>query len=85
MALYPAIHAYFRQHQPPTLILWGANDPIFLTDGARAYLRDLPRAELHLFDTGHFALEERAGEMIPVTRDFLARTLSNTSQSNQGE
>lgn len=85
VALYPAIHAYFRQYQPPTLILWGAEDPIFLTDGARAYLRDLPAAQLHLFDTGHFALEERADEMIPVMRDFLARALSNTPQSSQGE
>ncbi|MHA6766412.1 alpha/beta fold hydrolase [Sphingobium ummariense] len=85
VALYPAIHAYFRQHQPPTLILWGVNDPIFLTAGARAYLRDLPAAQLHFFDTGHFALEETSDEMIPVMRDFLARTLSNTTQSNQGE
>lgn len=75
VALYPEIHRYFREHQPPILILWGANDPIFLIDGARAYLRDLPRAELHLLDTGHFALEEKADAMIPIMRDFLARNL----------
>ncbi|MET0239690.1 MAG: alpha/beta hydrolase [Sphingobium sp.] len=85
VALYPAIHAYFRQYRPPTLVLWGANDPIFLTAGAQAYLRDLPEAELHFFDTGHFALEERADQMIPIMRDFLARSLSNNVQSNQGE
>ena len=85
LVLYPAIHAYFRRYQPPTLILWGANDPIFLTAGAQAYLRDLPAAELRFFDTGHFALEERADEMIPVMRDFLARALSSNPQSNQGE
>lgn len=85
VVLYPAIHAYFRQHQPPTLILWGANDPIFLTAGAQAYLRDLPAAELHLFDTGHFALEERADEMIPIMRGFLERALSNHPHCNQGE
>ena len=76
VALYPAFHAYFRAHQPPALILWGENDPIFLPEGARAFLRDLPEAELHFFDTGHFALEDRADEMIPVMRDFLARTLT---------
>lgn len=75
VALYPEFHAYFRDDRPPTLILWGENDPIFLTDGARAFLRDLPDAELHLFSTGHFALEEKADEMIPVMREFLARNL----------
>lgn len=76
VALYPEFHAWFRKHRPPALILWGENDPIFLPDGARAFLRDLPDAELHFFDTGHFALEEKADEMIPVMRDFLARNLS---------
>jgi pimeloyl-ACP methyl ester carboxylesterase len=76
VALYPAFHAYFRDYRPPALILWGKNDPIFLPDGAGAFLRDLPDAELHLFDTGHFALEDKADEMIPVMRDFLARNLA---------
>lgn len=76
VALYPEFHRYFREHRPPALILWGANDPIFLPDGARAYLRDLPDAELHYFETGHFALEEKADEMIPILRDFLTRTLA---------
>jgi pimeloyl-ACP methyl ester carboxylesterase len=76
VALYPAFHAYLREHRPPALILWGENDPIFLPDGARAFLRDLPDAELHFFDTGHFALEDKADEMIPVMRDFLARNLT---------
>jgi pimeloyl-ACP methyl ester carboxylesterase len=77
VARYPAFHAYLRDHRPPALILWGENDPIFLPDGARAYLRDLPDAELHFFDTGHFALEDKADEMIPLMRDFLARNLIN--------
>jgi len=77
VALYPAFHACFREHQPPALILWGKNDPIFKPEGARAFLRDLPAAELHFFDTGHFALEDRADEMIPVMRDFLARNLTH--------
>jgi pimeloyl-ACP methyl ester carboxylesterase len=75
VALYPAFHAFLREHRPPTLILWGENDPIFLADGARAFLRDVPDAELHFFDTGHFALEDKADEMIPFMRDFLARNL----------
>lgn len=58
LALYPAWHAYFRARRPRTLIVWGQNDPFFTVAGARAYLRDLPEAELHLLDTGHFALEE---------------------------
>jgi pimeloyl-ACP methyl ester carboxylesterase len=75
VGLYPDFHAYFRAHQPPALIRWGENDPIFLPEGARAFLRDLPEAELHFFDTGHFALEDKADEMIPVMHDFLARNL----------
>jgi pimeloyl-ACP methyl ester carboxylesterase len=55
---YPQWHEYFRQHQPPTLIVWGKNDPFFSVEGAEAFQRDLPNAELHLLDTGHFALEE---------------------------
>lgn len=56
--LYPQWQAYLRGHQPPTLITWGKNDPIFPASGALPYLQDLPDAELHLLDTGHFALEE---------------------------
>ncbi|TWF59122.1 alpha/beta fold hydrolase [Neorhizobium alkalisoli] len=77
VALYPAFHVYFRAHRPPALILWGENDPVFLPEGARAFLRDLPEAELHFFDTGHFALEDKADEMIPIMRDFLARNLTD--------
>ncbi|MBC7806934.1 MAG: alpha/beta fold hydrolase, partial [Akkermansiaceae bacterium] len=53
--LYPTWHEYFRKHQPPTLVVWGKNDPIFGPEGAKAFLRDLPNAELHLLETGHFA------------------------------
>ena len=84
VALYPDIHRYFRDYQPPALILWGVNDPIFLPAGAEAFLRDLPRAELHRFDTGHFALEDKAGDMIPLMRQFLERHLHNRS-TLQGE
>lgn len=71
--LYPQFHQFFREYQPPTLIVWGANDKIFPADGARAYLRDLPKAELHLLDTGHFALEDRDVEITGLMLDFLRR------------
>jgi pimeloyl-ACP methyl ester carboxylesterase len=73
LALYPEWHAYFRQHQPPMLIVWGQNDPFFTPDGARAFLGDLPNAELHLLDTGHFALEEDVETIAARMNDFLAR------------
>ena len=58
LALYDGWHGFFRTKQPRTLIVWGKNDPFFTVEGAQAYLRDIPNAELHLLDTGHFALEE---------------------------
>jgi pimeloyl-ACP methyl ester carboxylesterase len=73
--LYPRFHAFFREHRPPTLIVWGRNDQIFHADGARAYLRDLPDAELHLLDTGHFALEDSGPEISRLIVDFLDRKL----------
>lgn len=74
-ALYPQFQAFFRAHQPPTLIVWGKNDVIFPADGARAYLKDLPRAELHLLDSGHFALEDKGADIAALMRDFLDRSL----------
>jgi pimeloyl-ACP methyl ester carboxylesterase len=58
VGLYPRWQAFLREHRPPTLILWGENDIIFAPEGARAYLRHLPEAELHMLDSGHFALED---------------------------
>jgi pimeloyl-ACP methyl ester carboxylesterase len=71
---YDHWHAWLRLHTPPTLVTWGSNDPFFPEPGARAYLRDLPDAELHLFDTGHFALETHLPEIAPLIADFLDRT-----------
>ncbi|MDE1995197.1 MAG: alpha/beta hydrolase [Rhizobiaceae bacterium] len=71
--LYPQFQAFFRQYQPPTLIVWGKNDKIFPEQGAHPYLRDLPHAELHLLDTGHFALEDKLDVMEPMIHDFLDR------------
>ncbi|MET0534089.1 MAG: alpha/beta hydrolase [Steroidobacter sp.] len=73
--LYPRFHQFFREQQPPTLIVWGRNDEIFPADGAKAYLRDLPKAELHLLDTGHFALEDKDVEITGLMLDFLDRKL----------
>jgi pimeloyl-ACP methyl ester carboxylesterase len=58
VALYPEWQAYFRKHQPRTLIVWGQNDPFFTVEGAKAFQRDIPKTELHLLDSGHFALED---------------------------
>jgi pimeloyl-ACP methyl ester carboxylesterase len=69
---YPEWHAYFQERQPPTLIVWGQNDPFFGVEGAHAYSRDLPDAELHLLDTGHFALEDHADEIAGHIARFLA-------------
>lgn len=73
LPLYPQFQAYFREHQPPALILWGNNDEIFLAEGAAPYKRDLPNAEVHLFDTGHFALETHGAEIACLIRDFMER------------
>jgi pimeloyl-ACP methyl ester carboxylesterase len=73
VALYPAWQAYLREHQPPTLITWGANDQYFVADGARAFLADVPSAELHLLDTGHFALATHAAEVAELIAEFHAR------------
>lgn len=73
VAEYPRWQALFREHRTPTLIMWGANDQIFPPSGAHPYLRDLPEAELHLLDTGHFALEEDGARIAATMTDFLHR------------
>ncbi|CAL9350543.1 Haloalkane dehalogenase [Nocardiopsis dassonvillei] len=73
VAAYPAWQAWLREHRPPVLITWGARDPFFPEPGALAYLRDVPDAELHLFDTGHFALEDHLPDIAPLVADFLDR------------
>ena len=83
LPLYPKLQAYFRQFQPPALVLWGKNDQIFLVAGAYAYKRDLPKAEVHVYDTGHFALEEHSGPMTERILDFLGRTLGTPKVAGQ--
>jgi pimeloyl-ACP methyl ester carboxylesterase len=76
--LYSQWQEYFRRYQPPALIVWGKNDEIFPAAAATPYLRDLPKAELHLLDTGHFALEEDGDVIAGLMRTFLARHVAST-------
>ena len=71
VALYPAFQSYFRQYQPRLLAVWGRNDAFFLPAGAEAFRRDLPKAEVHLLDTGHFALETHHREIADRIHHFL--------------
>ncbi len=74
--LYPRFQAFFRERKPPTLIVWGKNDKIFPESGAHPYLRDLPDAEMHLLDTGHFLLEDKLDVAAPLIADFLDRKVA---------
>jgi pimeloyl-ACP methyl ester carboxylesterase len=76
VALYPKFQEYFRTERPPILAVWGKNDPFFLPAGAHAFKRDNPDAEVHLYNTGHFALETHAAEIATVIGDFLTRKLT---------
>jgi pimeloyl-ACP methyl ester carboxylesterase len=72
VALYPAFQEYFREYQPPLLAVWGDKDPFFLPAGAEAFKKDLPKATVKLYDTGHFALETHVNEIGEEILDFLA-------------
>jgi pimeloyl-ACP methyl ester carboxylesterase len=78
--LYPQWQTYFREHKPATLVVWGKNDAIFVAAGAAPYKRDIPNTEVHLFDTGHFALETHGHEIAKLIREFLGRHLKSDSQ-----
>ena len=84
VAMYPEFQAYFRTKRTPLLAVWGRNDPFFLPAGAQAYKRDNPNAEVHLLDTGHFALETHATEIAALMRDFLARKVPPVRKSQTG-
>lgn len=75
---YPAWQAYFREYQPPTLVVWGQNDYIFPAEGAHPYKRDLKTIELHLLNTGHFALEEDGAVIAQHMRRFLTKHVIQT-------
>jgi pimeloyl-ACP methyl ester carboxylesterase len=76
VALYPSFQSYFRKYRPPLLAAWGKNDPFFLPAGAEAFKRDIPNAEVHFFDTGHFALETHCDEIATFIRAFLSRSVA---------
>jgi pimeloyl-ACP methyl ester carboxylesterase len=74
--LYPEWQAYFRKHQPPTLIVWGKKDEIFPAEGAHPYKRDLTNVEMYLYNTGHFALEEDGADIARKIRTFLNKNVN---------
>ncbi|MGR7483786.1 alpha/beta fold hydrolase [Klebsiella aerogenes] len=71
VASYPVWQKWMREHQPKALILWGKYDPSFIVPGAQAYLRDLPEANLHILDAGHFALDEATEQVAELTMKFI--------------
>ncbi len=73
--LYSTWHEYLRKYKPPVLAVWGKNDPVFLAAGAEAFAKDDPRTEVHLLDTGHFALEEDGALIAQYIRTFLAKNV----------
>ena len=73
VALYPKFQQYLRDRKPPLLAVWGKNDPSFIPPGAEAFKRDLPDAEVHFVDSGHFALESHHAEIAALMRDFMKR------------
>jgi pimeloyl-ACP methyl ester carboxylesterase len=79
VVLYPSFQAYLRDHRPPLLAAWGRNDAHFLPAGALAYRKDVPDAEIHLLDAGHFALETHAAEIGMLMQDFLRRRLPSAA------
>ena len=76
--LYPEWQAYFRKYQPATLIVWGDKDEIFPAEGAHPYKRDLNNVEMHLYDTGHFALEEDGADIAQKIRKFLKQNVDGS-------
>jgi pimeloyl-ACP methyl ester carboxylesterase len=73
VADYPSWQAWLKDHRPPLLVLWGRYDPSFALVEAQAYQRDVPEAEVHILDAGHFALDEKVDQAATLIRDFLAR------------
>ena len=80
VALYPKFQEYFRTKRVPLLAVWGKNDPFFLQPGAEAFKRDNPNAEVHFYNTGHFALETHTQEIADAIRDFLGRKLDGVDR-----
>lgn len=81
VALYPKFQDFFRTKKPSLLAVWGKNDPFFLPPGAEAFKRDNPNAEVHFYDTGHFALETHYREIADSVREFLGRRLKTQASA----
>lgn len=81
VALYPTFQNYFRENKPPLLAVWGCNDPYFLPAGAEVFKRDIPNAQVHLFNTGHFALETHCAEIAGAICDFCDSELVHRGAS----
>ena len=79
LRLYPVWQKWLRDHQPPLLILWGRYDPSFTVEGAEAYKKDVPNAEVNILDAGHFALDEKPDEIIQLTKAFLDKQSSKSA------
>jgi pimeloyl-ACP methyl ester carboxylesterase len=69
---YPSFQKYLKDHQPPMLVVWGRYDPSFTVAGAKAYADDIPTAEIHLLDAGHFALDQKSPEILALIETFMA-------------
>jgi pimeloyl-ACP methyl ester carboxylesterase len=74
VAAYPLWQDYLRTYRPPVLVVWGKYDPSFALPEAGAYKREVPDAEVHVLEAGHFALDEAADEIAAIMRSFLAKT-----------
>ena len=79
VALYPRWQAFLREHQPRTIIFWGESDPFFTPEGGEAYLKDLPKAEIHRLDSGHFAVEDSLEEISTNIHRFYAEKVAGSS------
>jgi pimeloyl-ACP methyl ester carboxylesterase len=82
VASYPAWQKWLREHQPKMLVMWGRYDASFTVAGAEGYRRDVPDAELHILEAGHFALDEKPAEVIRLTEGFLHRVYHKSSQTS---
>jgi pimeloyl-ACP methyl ester carboxylesterase len=85
VASYPAWQQWLREHRPPTLVVWGRYDPSFISPGAEAYQRDVPDAEIHLLDAGHFALDEKVDEIAGLIFAFLQKHGAGQPQAPAGQ
>ena len=81
LAAFPSWQNWLREQRPPTLVVWGCNDPVFDVAEVAALKHDVPKAEVHLLDAGHFALDESASDIAGLMRRFLARLPQGASKA----